>query len=864
MAFSSLIPNFLYSTSFTSSTNNTSSCNLDKMGGQRNNDFVVISAAPSEPGRKKKMEMFTPEYYAACSVGGMLSCGLTYFHGSPFELVKCNMKINPAKYKSIQTAFGVLLQEQGFKGFYRGLLPGMLGAGAQGACKFGFYEFFKKYYSDLAGPENASKYRTLIYLAGSASAEVIATIALCPFEAVKVRVQEQPGFARGGLLDGFPKFVKSQGGALGLYNRHLVPLWGHQIPYTMMEFASFETIKELMYKHYSSESLQFGVGFAGGYIAGVFCAIVSHPAETLVSFLNNAAFNNKGVAAVTVGDAVKQLGLRGLLSTRGLLPRIHIIGPLTGIKWGIYDGFCKLYVGLLGVVPPTPVIAPQPVKAADSSRILDDEFKISDAVARFNHCTSAVNASFSAATRNPFKHMEKIKSARYRGGIMDEEISRLEQLLSLSAAEEKETEGTLQTAFNTVKKVEIQRIGKDRFLVNFEHELDRSRVLADAPWNFDNNMVILRELKMDQDPLSVNLDWADFVIQVSGLPLSQITLEMARFIGDQVGTFIELVSPISESFWQPVMRIKIRYNITKPLRQFITLKSPRGEVFKADISYERLSNFCYLCGHLGHIDKFCEMRYDKNFTAPKGELPFGPRLRASAQRKPNSPVSGVHASLGRTHGSQNLEPLSEGGRREANDDNGNSPSSTPNVQRDDSQRSPLSISSPYIPPGFENFAPPLLPSSLRLVDEDETGEVSPNNSQDFQPRTGEEIGNTLVPNSYPEKGRGLNPSIQTIKSHGIVTSHPRANIPKHGSKDLSSNVTTSLMPAVHFDNPPLIHFSAHNTAITSPTGIIQLGTPLPHQNTNLSPIFINLPIQEVQNWFASVGRGNSGDAKEKN
>lgn len=43
-----------------------------------------------------------------------------------------------------------------------------------------------RYYSDLAGPEMAAKYQTPIFLIGSASAEVIADIALCPWEAVKV------------------------------------------------------------------------------------------------------------------------------------------------------------------------------------------------------------------------------------------------------------------------------------------------------------------------------------------------------------------------------------------------------------------------------------------------------------------------------------------------------------------------------------------------------------------------------------------------------------------------------------------------------------------------------------------------------
>lgn len=102
------------------------------------------------------------------------------------------------------------MKEQGIKGLFKGWVPTLLGYGAQGASKFGFYEFFKKYYSDLAGPEYATKYKTMIFLAGSASAEVISDVALCSLETVKVRVQMQPGFARG-MTDGFPKFVKSEG-----------------------------------------------------------------------------------------------------------------------------------------------------------------------------------------------------------------------------------------------------------------------------------------------------------------------------------------------------------------------------------------------------------------------------------------------------------------------------------------------------------------------------------------------------------------------------------------------------------------------------------------------------------------------------
>ncbi|XP_057480821.1 mitochondrial phosphate carrier protein 3, mitochondrial-like [Actinidia eriantha] len=310
--------------------------------------FVI--PAPSEPG---KIEMYSPAYFAACGASGMLSTGLTHTAVTPMDVVKCNMQIDPVKYKSVISGFGVLVKEQGIQGLFRGWVPTLLGYSAQGACKFGFYEYFKYYYSDIVGPEYATKYKTLIYLAGSASAEVIADVALCPFEAVKVRVQTQPGFAKG-LSDGLPKFVKSEG-ALGLY-KGIVPLWGRQIPYTMMKFASFETIVELMYKHViptpkeeCSKTFQLGLSFVGGYIAGIFCAIVSHPADNLVSFLNNAE-------GATVRDAVNKLGVWGLF-TRGLPLRIAMIGTLTGAQWGLYDAF-KVAFGLPttgGITPPATV-----------------------------------------------------------------------------------------------------------------------------------------------------------------------------------------------------------------------------------------------------------------------------------------------------------------------------------------------------------------------------------------------------------------------------------------------------------------------------------------------------------------------------
>jgi len=58
--------------------------------------------------------------------------------------------------------------------------------------KYGLYEVFKDTYMNMAGEEFSNKYKPAIWLAGSASAEVVADIALCPLEMTKVKIQTSP------------------------------------------------------------------------------------------------------------------------------------------------------------------------------------------------------------------------------------------------------------------------------------------------------------------------------------------------------------------------------------------------------------------------------------------------------------------------------------------------------------------------------------------------------------------------------------------------------------------------------------------------------------------------------------------------
>jgi len=316
------------------------------------------SAFPQEPMRKLaaaapaqeeySCEFGSGKYFALCAFGGVLSCGITHTAVTPLDLVKCRLQVNKDKYKTLGNGFKVTLAEQGARGLFLGWAPTCIGYSMQGLCKFGFYEVFKKFYADAMGEENAYLYMTGLYLAASASAEFFADIALSPMESVKVRIQTSPlGTFPTTLRGGFPKIMGEEG-IHGFY-KSLVPLWGRQIPYTMMKFACFEKTVVALYDHVvpkprseCSKAEQLVVTFAAGYIAGIFCAIVSHPADTLVSYLNKAP-------GAGIGKAVKELGFMGLWA--GLGPRIIMIGTLTALQWFIYDGV-KVQLSLPRPPPP--------------------------------------------------------------------------------------------------------------------------------------------------------------------------------------------------------------------------------------------------------------------------------------------------------------------------------------------------------------------------------------------------------------------------------------------------------------------------------------------------------------------------------
>uniref|UniRef100_A0A8C2AP97 Solute carrier family 25 member 3 n=1 Tax=Cyprinus carpio TaxID=7962 RepID=A0A8C2AP97_CYPCA len=213
--------------------------------------------------------------------------------------------------------------------------------------------------ADVSCEYGSNKYYALCGFGGVLSCGLTHT-AVVPLDLIKCRIQVDPvkyksifnGFSQNRPLRplrGLCWSLNCGCYCLCRFYKGVYPLWLRQIPYTMMKFACFERTVEMLYKYIvpkprseCSKPEQLVVTFVAGYIAGVFCAVVSHPADSVVSVLNK----EKGSSAVEV---VKRLGPAGVW--KGLFARIIMIGTLTALQWFIYDSV-KVYFRLPRPPPP--------------------------------------------------------------------------------------------------------------------------------------------------------------------------------------------------------------------------------------------------------------------------------------------------------------------------------------------------------------------------------------------------------------------------------------------------------------------------------------------------------------------------------
>jgi len=294
-------------------------------------------------------QVYDLTYYTKSALAGGICCGLTHGAVCPVDVVKTRMQLEPAKYnKGMVGGFRQVIGEEGVGALATGLTATGIGYFIQGWFKFGGVEFFKIKAVQAIGDKKAWDNRTAIYLGAAAGAEFIADCFLCPLEACRIRSVSDPTYASS-LPGVAARLIKEEGVFRGFYSG-FGPILFKQIPYTMAKFAIQGRVAESMYgsmgksPEQCSGVLNVGVSLASGVVAGVGAAVISHPADTLLSKVNKAGAGGTGSIASRMMNITKETGVVNICTT-GLGARCVMIGTLTALQFGIFDSV----MGALGV-----------------------------------------------------------------------------------------------------------------------------------------------------------------------------------------------------------------------------------------------------------------------------------------------------------------------------------------------------------------------------------------------------------------------------------------------------------------------------------------------------------------------------------
>uniref|UniRef100_A0A803PBV4 Reverse transcriptase domain-containing protein n=1 Tax=Cannabis sativa TaxID=3483 RepID=A0A803PBV4_CANSA len=148
-----------------------------------------------------------------------------------------------------------------------------------------------------------------------------------------------------------------------------------------------------------------------------------------------------------------------------------------------------------------------------------------------------------------------------------------------------------------VRDMYVKELSPNLFLFQFYHEMDIHRVIIGSPWTFDRKHLILERLKEGDNPRAMKLEKMYMWVQIHDLQPGCMTEAVVRAAGVYLGGFVEIDPNNFTGVWK---------------------------------DYLRIPTFCFLCGIMGHSERFCEKALD--IPIDSAIKPYGKWMIASSRR----------------------------------------------------------------------------------------------------------------------------------------------------------------------------------------------------------------------------------------
>ncbi|XVF39851.1 hypothetical protein PTKIN_Ptkin01aG0065600 [Pterospermum kingtungense] len=152
--------------------------------------------------------------------------------------------------------------------------------------------------------------------------------------------------------------------------------------------------------------------------------------------------------------------------------------------------------------------------------------------------------------------------------------------------------------------------------------------LIDLSINF---LAMWRRLKEGDVLTEARLVHLDVWVHIYDVLIGFVSEGVGKQLGNYIGTFLEYDTKNNGFMWHNYMRVRVRLDVRLPLKKHKMIKLKNGSIKNVMFKYERLPSFCYYCGLMGHIEKFCPKLFEASDRLAIAKE-WGSKLRAFVSR----------------------------------------------------------------------------------------------------------------------------------------------------------------------------------------------------------------------------------------
>ncbi|KAH3672425.1 hypothetical protein WICMUC_004261 [Wickerhamomyces mucosus] len=240
----------------------------------------------------------------AGAIGGIASV-LT---GHPFDLVK--VRLQSGQYPNMISAIKSIISNSGPIGFYRGVIPPLIGVTPMFAVSFWGYDVGKNLVSSYYNGQSSSNFSIgQISSAGFISA-IPTTLVAAPMERIKIVLQTQDSNASKSMINAIKRILET-GGIKSLFKGSIATL-ARDGSGSAIYFATYEIVKKNLSVKSGTKDGELSlisISTAGGF-AGMSMWLVVFPIDTIKTRLTNNVNES-----ITMKQAIQSIYQRGGLKS---------------------------------------------------------------------------------------------------------------------------------------------------------------------------------------------------------------------------------------------------------------------------------------------------------------------------------------------------------------------------------------------------------------------------------------------------------------------------------------------------------------------------------------------------------------------